>query len=358
VRYFLKAKIDIAWWKDPFVRAAFSVAPRCPADSIPTQIASVPQMSKGVHPSCYLPPFCCSPECACFELDCIDQGSISLQGSVDKLHGAPGELLVVNATAANRSESKVSLVVKLKCNELAWAEGHTEYNNHSMELLRLDVPPGTENFALTNRVLTVPQCPASYHGGFLVNDAWTATINQFGMRNDRYWRSRRTDPVIWWYSLIVELDIEASKFDLTRSFPFIVCSIPRMALQVAIVQAVPLPLFDAGQDQAMLGWAQQQMPLTVLNVAPLTALIDPSGAPVSSTPVKFVAAQSGAVAMSDPGEREKGIIVGVDSYTPFYPVATVEAQPDVAGVNGAPVVTAVVTAYTPIVPPEQEMQRA
>jgi hypothetical protein len=180
VRYFLKAKIDIAWWKDPFVRAAFSVAPRCPADSIPTQIASVPQMSKGVHPSCYLPPFCCSPECACFELDCIDQGSISLQGSVDKLHGAPGELLVVNATAANRSESKVSLVVKLKCNELAWAEGHTGYNNHSMELLRLDVPPGTENFALTNRVLTVPQCPASYHGGFLVNDAWTATINQFG----------------------------------------------------------------------------------------------------------------------------------------------------------------------------------
>ena len=180
VRYFLKAKIDIAWWKDPFVRAAFSVAPRCPADSIPTQIASVPQMSKGIHPGCYCPPFCCHSECACFELDFIDQGSITLQGSVDKLHAAPGELLVVNATAANRSERKVSFVVKLRCKERAWAEGRTQGNHHDMELLRLDVPPGTENFALTNRVLTVPQCPASYYGGFLVDDAWTATINQFG----------------------------------------------------------------------------------------------------------------------------------------------------------------------------------
>ena len=45
----------------------------------------------------------------------------------------------------------------------------------------------------------------SYHGGFLVDDAWKAVMDQFGMRDEaRYWRSRRIDPVVWFYTLVVE----------------------------------------------------------------------------------------------------------------------------------------------------------
>ena len=47
------------------------------------------------------------------------------------------------------------------------------------------------------------------------------------MRNERYWRGKRTDAITWQYQLVLELDVRGSKFDLTKALPFIVCSIPK-----------------------------------------------------------------------------------------------------------------------------------
>jgi hypothetical protein len=73
VRYYIAAKVDIAFWRDPITRTGFTVVPRSSADSIPSQLVTMPMMHKTVHPSCYMPPCCCDESCACFELTCFDQ---------------------------------------------------------------------------------------------------------------------------------------------------------------------------------------------------------------------------------------------------------------------------------------------
>lgn len=199
VRYYVQARIDIAWWMDPMVRAAFTVAPRLSTASIHPQMASAPPCEKVVY-----------PECCCCEATWKESlGDIKLEvQSIDRLHGAPGELLTISALACNKSSADVDFVVRLKSTVRVWAELHTRCESYSAELLRARVPKTTDSDEL--RTLTqqvrVPHLPASYHGGFLVNEPWKEVINQFGMRDEtRYWQSQRTDPVIWWYRLVVEV---------------------------------------------------------------------------------------------------------------------------------------------------------
>ena len=58
--------------------------------------------------------------------------------------------------------------------------------------------------------------------------------------------------------------------------------------------------------------------------------------------------------MRELGNVERGVVIGTDAYTPFYPVAT--AQPIVADASAVTVVQG--SGMVPLLPAEQEMQRA
>ena len=105
---------------------------------------------------------------ACFELTCWERGQVKLSGAFDRLHGAPGELVSVSATASNLSETPVALNVRMVARTTLWAEGYTRtaimpYIDYSgmtpgisggqmwtkgTPLLRVEIPPGTENFSI------------------------------------------------------------------------------------------------------------------------------------------------------------------------------------------------------------------
>lgn len=131
----------------------------------------------------------------------------------------------------NQSTTVVDLVVRLKCQQQYWAEGRHAGDSFRRELFRQRVPQtDAEALAPIAAQIPVPHLPArypnarthdsrprqpltccsrpivdSYHGGFLVDDAWRAVMDQFGMRDEvKYWRARRIDPVVWFYTLTIE----------------------------------------------------------------------------------------------------------------------------------------------------------
>jgi len=351
VRYFVEAKIDIAWWKDPFVRGAFTVAPRLCSASIPPQLASAPMVEKKVY-----------EQCCCCEATWNDPlGDIQLEvASIDRLHGAPGELISLSASACNKSKAGVDLVVKLEVHVKAWAENFARMDGATAEMLRLPVPQGDAPMQVMQQ-LRIPHLPASYHGGFLVNNAWKKTIEAYGMRDEtKYWRSRRTDPVTWWYQLVIELDVHGNDFDLSTSFPFIVTSIPApppvAQIILPFVPAVPLPMVGTalGEAGAVNGWYSQQMPLSTMSAAPLELVTNPQAVNMSAPHVQFVPATTPVNMGLDHG-REKGVVVGDDSYTPCYPVV-VQAVPMPDGA-GVPAVVAQVVPVQAAVPEGETMAR-
>ena len=70
----------------------------------------------------------------------------------------------------------------------------------------------------------LPICPASYHGGGLRDEQWEAHMAQYGMWTGNTWWMN--DPCTWWYTIVVELDVPNTSFDLRKEFPFVVASVP------------------------------------------------------------------------------------------------------------------------------------
>jgi len=227
-------------------------------------------------------------------------------------------------------------------------------------MLRVPVPQEGAMQQVMQQV-RIPHLPASYHGGFLENDAWKKTIEAYGMRDEhKYWKSRSTDPVTWWYQLVVELDVHDNDFDLSSSFPFIVTSIPApppvAMITIPLAVAVPLPPLGTGygDEGAVNGWYSQQMPLSTMSAAPLDLVLNPQAVNMSAPPVQFVPAAT-AVPMGLDHGREKGVVIGADSYTPCYPVV-VQAVPMPAG-EGVPAVVAQAVPMQAAVPEGETMAR-
>jgi hypothetical protein len=360
VRYYIAANIDIPWHIDPITRAAFSVAPRLSADVIKNTQVQIRDVSKKVYPNCYLPPFCCMYQCACFELTSLEaKGEVTLSGSIDRLHGAPGEAIGVSATVSNSLDKPVKLVVRMMCwatiyaggtsgtvrypyldrENYDWSRGNRgvplELLQKGKPLLSISIPPGAQNFQVEHQHAVIPKLEASYHGGYLVNEAWTQVLNQYGMRNERYWRRKRMDALTWGYQLVLELNIPESKFDLTKVFPFIVCSIPRASSiqPTIVVDAVPCPIVDDAMvgdgpaAAAFQSWYREQLPLEAMAAVPVTAVLAPDAdtgqplfefQPMPTTPKSNGGTQyeyDGAM----PGQARGTVLA--NTYQPMIPVA-------------------------------------
>lgn len=242
VRYYAEANIDIKWSLDPFTRQSFTVMPRLPT-VLPSLSAPcrTEQCEKGKHPSCYCPPFCCCEECACFELNCITQGTVKQESSLSGSAGAPGEQLLLTATAYNETSGEADFVVILKRSIRMWAEHKTWYECDEVDAFRQPIPPGGK-LELNNEAVIVPQLTPSYHGGLLVSRDWENKVRGYGVDYPAaWWISQTKDPVVWWYEVEVGVDIKGSRFNLTKSFPFTVTSIPAAVISVPAVVLSPSP---------------------------------------------------------------------------------------------------------------------
>ena len=276
VRYYVEASIDIKWNFDPYVRVPFSVASRIPSDlfSLPMSTGS---LSKEIFPDCL----------GCCELTCMEsKGTVAMDAGVSRNGGAPGEWLLLNGTFNNSLKEKhADIVVRLECRSLLRAEGRRRGCHDEVDLLRMRVEPGTTT-TLAAYPFQLPPWPASYHGGALVDPQWEGVMEQFGMNTNRKWFN--DDPVVWWYTLVVEFDVPDTAFDLTKEFPFTLCSIPKMpqayamhpqVLQaaqpiIAAVQPYEGGMFSGGDDDE----PPQQIPIVMATAVPLD---DASQAPLT-----------------------------------------------------------------------------
>lgn len=103
---------------------------------------------------------------------------------------------------------------------------------------------------------------------------------------------------------------------------------------------------DLANEQPAQGWYARQLPLDTMCATPLALVTKPEYYNMNSAPVQFVEAAA-PVSMAQDYEREKGVVIGPDSYTPCYPVV-VQAVAVPSGEGAAVVAQAMpVQATTP-----------
>lgn len=234
-----------------------------------------------------------------------------------------------------------SIVVRLECRSLLSAEARRRTCVDGVEMLRMRVAAGTTT-TLAAYPFQLPVMPASYHGGALVDVQWEAVMQQHGMWTNNRWF--KVEPVTWWYTLVVELDVPSTSFDLTKEFPFCMCSIPQMvqyvlppqlvaAAQPIAAMAQPIDgMYSGGDDDA----PPQAIPLVVAEAVPLDSLTAGAAPPIAWGPQPGL--ESTEHRMDYDGVQRNP--VGSLSYAPAFPVAVAAMPPlseaDAAYSNTAP----------------------
>lgn len=316
VRYEAAAVIDVRMGFDRFSRTTFTVCPRLPS-TLPQLLAPLqaPEMYKTVFKPCYLPPFCCHEDCACFELTCLDEeGKVTLSCSISRSGGMPGEVVLLEAAGYNGTQKTCHLTAGLQLHGRLWAEGRTRTFSHTTQLMS-KVISDASSFNIKNEPLVIPLAAASYHGGLANRPEWVATMQQFGMgpRRDLWWQARCTDPVVWWYTLNVTLDIPNTKFDLIARFPFAItacCPQSVVAVAVAPTPMVMGHLMESDDQAPPALLPQAQTPLVTVQGTVLTW-------------GREMGAQA-AVSTAEPRDKYPECDL---SFTPVYPLAPQTERP-------------------------------
>lgn len=277
VRYFAEASIDIKWGLDPFTRILFTVLPRLPTSLGGLEgCAKLPSKVKKVHPPCYVPPFCCDEQCQICECTCIDNGCVALSANVSDRVGAPGERLLINAMARNKTSTPCQFFVRLVRHARFSAEGRVFPFRRDILLHKQKIRKGGL-LELENLSVTIPLKPASYHGGLLANEQWEQTLRKYDMGYSNSWFARRrTDPVVWWYRLEIGLDIPSSKFDLICSSPFTVTAVPKSVLPNPVEMAPACWVMD---DDSNPQRSPGYLPVKVGQAVPLQTVVAASASP-------------------------------------------------------------------------------
>lgn len=201
IAYSVYAHIDIAWKSDPSTRHFFTVM-------------------QHQNPSLYLTPsdrldnsyhvyttICCP--CVCFGT----QGNLTTKLHLDRTAYAPGEkaLLRLEITSdwADFTTNWRVISVGLQQIVTCWAEGFkTSYNKplmmpHMIFNNNPGIPMTTGAYVAHDVIIPIPITPPTYAGGLGRDSNWLGEVSRYG----GVWASQSFDPIVWTYSITVELKL-------------------------------------------------------------------------------------------------------------------------------------------------------